>query len=66
MLNGVTPDGQRLIVYDRFNDLAVLEIGRPDRLEPLLHSAFDERLGQVSPDGRWIACESDDSAINRS
>ena len=56
-----TPDGTRLLIYDRFKDLALLEFAKPDRLEPLLHSEFDERLGQVSPDGHWLAYESNES-----
>ena len=42
-------------------DLGVLNLAQPDRLEPLLHGEFDERLGEVSPDGHWIAYESDES-----
>ena len=57
----VTADGTRLIVYDRFKDLAIVNLGEPARLEPLLHSDFDERLGQLSPDGRWLAYESNES-----
>ena len=34
---------------------------RPDRLEPLLHSEFKPALGSVSPDGNWMAYESDES-----
>ena len=56
-----TPDGTRLIVYDRYQDLTVLDFAKPGRLEPLLRSEFDERLGEVSPDGKWIAYESDES-----
>jgi hypothetical protein len=50
-----------VIVYDRFRDLAILDLATPNHLEPLLHSKFDERLGQVSPDGKWIAYESNES-----
>jgi eukaryotic-like serine/threonine-protein kinase len=56
-----TPDGSRLIVIEDFKDLSLLHLARPDRLEPLLHSEFNERLGVVSPDGNWIAYESDES-----
>jgi serine/threonine-protein kinase len=59
--SAVTPDGSRVLVYDRFQDLALLDLAKRDRLEPLLHSSFDERLGQVAPDGQWIAYESDES-----
>ena len=51
----------RLLVYELFRDMGVLTLARPDRLEPLLHSEADERLGQVSPDGNWIVYESDES-----
>jgi DNA-binding winged helix-turn-helix (wHTH) protein/Tol biopolymer transport system component len=56
-----TPDGARLVVYENFRDLGVLNLAQSDRLEPLLHGEFDERLGEVSPDGHWIAYESDES-----
>ena len=59
--SAITPDGARLLVYDKFNDLGFLNLAKPDRFEPLLHSGFDERLGQMSPDGRWIVYESNES-----
>jgi hypothetical protein len=39
----------------------VLTLGQPDRLEPLLDGDADERLAEVSPDGRWVVYESDES-----
>ena len=59
--NSATPDGTRLIVYENFRDLSVLNLAQPERLEPLLTGPFDERLGALSPDGHWIAYESDES-----
>jgi Tol biopolymer transport system component len=59
--SAVSPDRKQLIVLDRFRDLFLLDFARPDRLQPLLQSPFDERLGEVSPDGRWMAYESDES-----
>jgi serine/threonine-protein kinase len=56
-----TPDGARLIVFEDFRNLGVLTLGRPDRLEPLLRGAFETRLGMMSPDGNWIAYESNES-----
>jgi Tol biopolymer transport system component len=57
-----TPDGTRLIILDKFTDTAVIHLAQSDRrLEQLLHSESEERLGQVSPDGKWIAYESDES-----
>jgi serine/threonine-protein kinase len=61
MPNGFTPDGTRMIVNENFKDLSVLTMTDAPRLEPLLHSDFDEWLGEVSPDGRWIAYESNES-----
>jgi serine/threonine protein kinase len=59
--NGVTPDGRQLVVLERYKDLSLLDFAHPDRLEPLLHGGADERLGEVSPDGRWLAYESNES-----
>ena len=50
-----------MIVNENFKDLSILNLARPDRLEPLLHSEFIARLGVVSPDGNWIAYESNES-----
>ena len=59
--NSFTPDGTRLIVLEDFKALSILNLARPDRLEPLLQSEFAARLGMVSPDGNWIAYESNES-----
>jgi hypothetical protein len=48
-------------LYDSFRDTDVLDVAKPDRLHLLLHSDADERLAQPSPDGRWIAYESNES-----
>jgi hypothetical protein len=56
-----TPDGTQLIVLDRFRDLLRLDFARPAQLQPLLQNRFAERLADISPDGRWIAYESDES-----
>ena len=44
-----------------FKTISILNLARPDRLEPLLHSEFTERLAVVSPDGNWMAYESNES-----
>jgi hypothetical protein len=56
-----TPDGTRLALVENFKDLSVLNLARPDHLDPLLHGAFSSANPQVSPDGNWIAYESDES-----
>jgi serine/threonine-protein kinase len=55
------PDGTRLIVYENFKDTGVLNMTHPDHIERLLYSEFDDRLGQVSPDEKWIVYESNES-----
>lgn len=57
----LTPDGTRLLVREDFKDLSMLNLARHDRLEPLLHNEFNHWLADVSPDGNWIAYESDES-----
>ena len=42
-------------------DLLQLALDGTRRVTPLLQTKFDERNGIVSPDGRWLAYESDSS-----
>jgi serine/threonine-protein kinase len=61
MVSGFTPDGGRLLLVENFKDVQMLHLGQPNRLEPLLQSEFDEWLPAVSPDGTWVAYESNES-----
>jgi serine/threonine-protein kinase len=58
--NSFTPDGAQLVVFEEYRDLGILELGQPD-LKPLLQRESQDRLGEISPDGNWIAYESDES-----
>jgi len=62
---GVSPDGRRLIFADEFpetaNDVMAIELDATRRVTPLVQSPFIERNGTVSPDGRWLAYEANDS-----
>ena len=58
---GFTPDGTALVVNENFKDLSLVRLARPPTLVPLLHSDANEWLGEVSPDGNWVAYESDES-----
>lgn len=62
---GVSPDGRRLIFNDDSpatgNDVMALELDATRRVTPLVQSPFIERNGTVSPDGRWLAYEANDS-----
>ena len=57
----VTPDGRQLLVLERFKDLRLLDFAHPDRLGPVLDGRSDQWLGQISPDGKWLAYESTES-----
>src|SRR5688572_9180374 len=55
-----TPDGARLLLGNG-KELSMLNLARPDRLEPLLHGEFVALNGVVSPDGNWLAYQSNES-----
>lgn len=61
MPQSFTPDGTRLIVSEDYKTISLLDLARPGRLSPLLQSDGVYRLGQVSPDGKWLAYESVES-----
>jgi serine/threonine-protein kinase len=62
---GITPDGTRVIFDEltktRQHDLRLLTLTSPPHVEALLETPFDERAGVVSPDGHWLAYESNSS-----
>jgi serine/threonine-protein kinase len=62
---GVSPDGRRLIFTDvsptTANDVLAIELDATRRVTPLVQSPFGEQNGTVSPDGRWLAYEANDS-----
>jgi eukaryotic-like serine/threonine-protein kinase len=62
---GVSPDGRRLIFTDQSpttnDDMMALELDATRRATSLVQSPFSERNGTVSPDGRWLAYEANDS-----
>ena len=61
----VSPDGRRLIFTEiapkTGEDVMQLELDGTHRVTPLVQSPFIERNGIVSPDGRWLAYEANDS-----
>jgi Tol biopolymer transport system component len=64
-LHGWSPDGQG-ILYSRLDpatqwDLWVLPLGGDRNPRPYLRTRFNETAGEISPDGRWIAYDSDES-----
>jgi serine/threonine-protein kinase len=60
----ITRDGARLVFRESAPslDLLVLPLNDPSRrAQPLVHTTFAEQNGEVSPDGRWLAYESNES-----
>jgi serine/threonine-protein kinase len=61
----VSPEGQRLIFTETApktgEDVMQLELDGSHRVAPLVQSPAIERNGMVSPDGRWLAYESNES-----
>ena len=59
-----SPDGQLLSFYSLIppSHLSVLPLGEADRKPiPIERSAFSEAAGRFSPNGRWIAYQSDET-----
>jgi len=64
-LTGITPDGTAAVYNETTatmgRDLLQVALDGTHRVTPVLQTKFDERNGIVSPDGRWLAYESDSS-----
>ena len=64
-VNAVTPDGTQVVVaadgVGGQNDLFVVTLDSDRGSEALLVTEFDERNAALSPDGKWIAFESNAS-----
>ena len=57
---GWSADG-RLLVVRGFRDIGLLTVERERTLEMLIETTFTERKPALSPDGRWLAYESNES-----
>ena len=60
-----SPDGTRLVLYsatpDTRNDLHVLTLDADRRVAPLIVTEFREMSADLSPDGQWLAYQSNAS-----
>jgi eukaryotic-like serine/threonine-protein kinase len=61
--NSWSPDGKFILYWSRQNngDLMVLPLFGDRKPFPFLSTPFDERQGVFSPDGRWVAYQSNES-----
>ena len=63
--SAVSADGRRVIFTETTpktgDDVMQVELGGSHRVTPLIQSVFAERNGVISPDGRWLAYESNAS-----
>jgi serine/threonine-protein kinase len=61
----ITPDGKWLVLADidpkTGFDLLAMDLTGTATPQPLIRTPFDERNANFSPDGRWIAYQSDES-----
>jgi len=60
------PEGERIVVLQRdvgdsAQDVTMLAVAGDREMVPLVQTSFDELNGEVSPDGRWLAYQSDES-----
>ena len=62
---GLSPDGTHVVfsqvTQTARGDVLTVSLEGDHRVQPLLQTPFDEQEGTISPDGRWIAYESDSS-----
>ena len=59
----MSSDGTRLVFTQTVTtrDLMLMHLDQGHRVESLLSTPFNEQNGCISPDGRWLAYESDES-----
>jgi serine/threonine-protein kinase len=59
----ITPDGSHLMFREdgQQHDLMLMPLQPPRRPQPLVQTMFGERNGEIAPDGRWLAYESNES-----
>ncbi len=64
-VSGMVPDGTAIIFTETAPmtglDVMQLSLDAAHRVTPLVRTSFNERNGVVSPDGRWLTYEANDS-----
>ena len=63
--SAVSPDGTRVLFTQGGNatatDVMSLTLDKDHRVQPVVQTQFAELNGEISPDGRWLAYQSNDS-----
>jgi serine/threonine-protein kinase len=63
--SAVLPDGMRVLFWEAprktATDVMMLTLDKDRRVRPLIQGPLVDRNAEVSPDGRWLAYESNDS-----
>lgn len=63
--SAVLPDGMRVLFWEAprktATDVMMLTLDKDRRVQPLIEEPLVDRNAEVSPDGRWLAYESNDS-----
>jgi serine/threonine-protein kinase len=61
--SAVSPDGTRVVfsVGGGLVDVMMLTLDKDRRVQPLVQTSSAERNGEISPDGRWLTYESNNS-----
>ena len=59
----ISPDGDRLVFREdaQTEDLLLLNLSPPYTAHPLVQTTFKETNGEISPDGKWLAYQSNDA-----
>jgi eukaryotic-like serine/threonine-protein kinase len=61
----LSPDGKQMVLRALSpatrGDIVMVALEGERRVEPLIHTQFDERNPELSPDGRWLAYQSNES-----
>ena len=65
MLNSLTPDSSRLMIAEARTgagfDVVELTVGRTPEITPILATEYTEYGAEVSPDGNWMAYQSNET-----
>jgi len=63
----ISPDGEQLVVLDRFNnesDMYTLSVEGESFPQPFVITEFNEDSAEISPDGKYIAYDSNETGDN--